>query len=182
MMRKHSNQLFYGAPSGHCIPGFTYAVSITLRIIVVKGMISDGDGMKTSAVLTLSAIILVFIFIIGPAAASKYDSRESAFLLGYKNSSAYSLLEPRLGKPDLAGFTDLSVKSKTDLVKFDLFEKELWQSIPATGPYCTTCGFNNATKAFGSTFTEDYTSPMSGFFFGGGVSGAGAAGGNGCCG
>jgi hypothetical protein len=139
-------------------------------------------NMKTTTALKLLVISLAFIFIIGPTTASRYDSLESAILSGYKSSSGYSLLEPHFEKPDLNVFTDFTVKPKSDLAKFDLFEKDLWQTLPTSGPYCSTCGYNNATKTFGSVFTHDFSSPVSGFFFGGAGGGAGASGGGGCCG
>jgi hypothetical protein len=148
--------------------------------------------MKITTVLKLLAISLVFIFLTGPAAAGvfdqldgliqeKYYSRESTRLSGYMSSTQYSLLEPQFAKPDLDVFADTSVKPRSDLAKIDLIEKDLWQSLPTSGPYCPTCGFNNATKSFGSIFTEEYKSPLSKFYFGGAGAG-GAPGGGGCCG
>jgi hypothetical protein len=152
-------------------------------------MVTD---MKTKMVLTFSAITLFLILITGPTTAGvfdqldgliqeKYHSRESVKLSGYMNSSGYSLLEPQFAKPELNAITDFGTNQKSDLIKIDLVEKDLWKSLPTSGPYCPTCGFKNATKSFGSIFTEDYSAPVSGFFFGGSGGGAGPAGG-GCCG
>lgn len=105
--------------------------------------------MKITTVLKLVAISLVFIFLTGPAAAGvfdqldgliqeKYYSRESTRLSGYMRSAQYSLLEPQFTKPDLDVFTDTSVKPRSDLAKIDLIEKDLWQSLPTSGPNCPT--------------------------------------------
>jgi len=166
--------------------------SIMLSSPYTNGILQHGDTMKTTSVLKLLAVNLVLIFIIGPAAAGvfdqldgligeKYYSRESTKLSGYISSAQYSLLEPQFAKPDLAVFSDTSVKPRSDLAKTNLIEKDLWQSLPTSGPYCPTCGFNNATKSFGTIFMEEYKSPLSGYFFGGSA-GAGAGGGGGCCG
>jgi hypothetical protein len=133
--------------------------------------------MKTTTVLKLLAISLVLIFIIGPTTASKYDSLVSAKLSAYTSSSGYTLLEPQIAKPDLDPIADLSLKPKSNQV----FEKELWQSVPTTGPYCSTCDFNNATRSFVNIFREEYKSTLSKFYFGG-AAGTGGGGGGGCCG
>jgi hypothetical protein len=154
-------------------------------------LLSNGDHMNTTTMLKLFAISLAFIFIIAPVTAGVFGqldglirdksyTRESTKLSGYIGSSQYSLLEPKFSKPDLGGFADLSIKPKSDLAKIGIIEKDLWQSIPTTGPYCPTCGFNNATKSFGSMFSEEYKSPLKGYFFGGSAAGAGASGGCGC--
>jgi hypothetical protein len=138
---------------------------------------SGSDLMKTTTVLKLLAISLILIFSIGPTTASKYDSLVSAKLSAYTSSSRYTLLEPQIAKPDLDLIPDLSLKPKSNRV----FEKDLWQSIPTTGPYSSTCGFNNATRSFVNIIKEEYNSPFSKFYFGGGA-GGGGGGGGGCCG
>ena len=140
----------------------------------------------------LLAVTLVFIFIIGPATAGVFDqlegriqeksySQESMKLLAFKSSDQYSLLEHKFAKPGVNVFADSSLIAKSEIVEFDLFEKNLWEVLPATGPHCSTCGFNNATKSFVSILSEEYKSPMSKFYFGGAGGGGGSAGG-GCCG
>jgi hypothetical protein len=147
--------------------------------------------MKTTFALKLAVISLVLIFMTGPAAAGVFDqlegvvkekfySRESGKLSGFMSSPQYSLLEPRITKPNLTPFSDGA--SKSALIQIDVPVKDLWQEIPTTGPNCPTCGFNNATYKFGAVFEEDYKSILPDGFFFGGVGGAGAPGGGGCCG
>jgi len=147
--------------------------------------------MKPTTLLRLMVICLFSISLIGSAAAGVFDQlegriqdkhfeRESTRLSGFMSSPSYSLLEPHFAKPDLAVFSGGMPKS--DMIQIDIHEKSLWKEIPSTGPYCPTCGFDNATTKFGTMFTEDYRSLLpEGFFFGGG-GGAGAPGGGGCCG
>jgi len=150
--------------------------------------------MKTITAARVLTICLVLIFTIGPAAAGVFDQlinaaaesqsylRESGKFTVYMSSDQYSLLESRFAKPNMSLFSDQI--SKSDVIEVDIPEKDLWKSSPVTGPYCPTCGFKNATKSFGSLFTEDYSAYASGkssFFFGGGAGGA-PAGGGGCCG
>jgi hypothetical protein len=148
-----------------------------------------GVTMKTTSLLRLMIISLFSISLIGSVAAGVFDQlegriqdkhfeRESTRLSGFMSSPQYTLLEPKFAKPDLARFSDGMPKS--DMIKIDLFEKNLWREIPAIGPHCPTCGFDNATTKFGSMFTEDYKTLMPNSFFGGGGGGAGAGGG--CCG
>jgi hypothetical protein len=148
--------------------------------------------MKTTPLLSLMVISLVSISLIGPAAAGVFDqlegvvrekefSRETVRLSGFMSSPSYSLLEPRITKPNLTPYSGGGF-AKTEMIQIDVPEKDLWRQIPTTGPNCPTCGFKNATYTFGAVFGEDYRSLLpEGFFFGGG-GGAGAPGGGGCCG
>lgn len=153
---------------------------------------SEGDRMKTISLQKLLAFSLVFIFIIGPATAGVFDqlegriqektySRESVKLSSFKSSSHYSLLEPKFTKYGLDELAEYIITPKSDIVTVNLFEKDLWQVLPATGPHCSSCGFNNATRSFGSIFMEEYEMPSAKFYFGG-SGGGGAPGGGGCCG
>lgn len=155
--------------------------------------------MKTVPVPKLLAISLAFIFVIGPAAAGVFDqlegvvqnktyTRESAKLSGYTSSALYSPLEPHHAKIDLDRFVDNSIQPKAELATFNLFDKNLWQSIPASGPYCSTCASNNATKTWKSVMLDNYDTAFikkykttTSMFAGGGGAG-GAPGGGGCCG
>ncbi len=148
--------------------------------------------MKSTSVRMVLAISLVFIFIIGPATAGVFDQlegsiqeksylRESAKVLAFKSSDQYSLLEYKFAK-HVDGFADSSLIAKSDIVEFDLFEKNLWTVLPAAGPHCSSCGFNNATRSFGSVFTEEYKTSLSKFYFGAAGGGGAPGGGGGCCG
>jgi len=70
-----------------------------------------------------------------------------------------------------------TLKPEGDVV----YDKALWQTLPATGPYCSTCAIKNATRAYNSVIKENYyaNSPTSGFFFGG--MGFDGGGGGACC-
>ncbi|MDD1707122.1 MAG: hypothetical protein LUO81_02890 [Methanoregulaceae archaeon] len=127
--------------------------------------------MKTTTALKLLAITLILIFIVGPTTASAATGK-AAILEGYKSSSSIS--SSNNIKPDWAKL-DLPVAT------FETYEKDLWQSLPATGPYCSSCAIKNATRAYNSLMKEDYFaySPLSGFFFGGG--GFDGGGGGACC-
>jgi hypothetical protein len=144
-----------------------------------------------TTILRLMVISLFFISLTGSAAAGVFDqlepyikensySRESTKLSGFMNSPYYSLVEPRIAKPDLTLFSGGTTKS--EMIQIDMPEKDLWREIPATGPYCPSCGFKNATYTFGAVFGEDYRSLLPDGFFFGGSGGAGAPGGGGCCG
>jgi hypothetical protein len=147
--------------------------------------------MKATTLLSIIVLSLFSISLVGTAAAGVFDQlegriqdkhfeRESTRLSGFMSSPSYSLLEPRITKPNLTPFS--GGITKTEMIQIDTPEKDLWRQIPATGPYCPTCGFKNATYTFGAVFGEDYRSLLpEGFFFGGG-GGAGAPGGGGCCG
>ena len=78
--------------------------------------------MKTITTFKLLAIILVFIFIIGPATASKgFDAGKSAILSEYISSSGYSkFISSDYGsivKPDFSVISNPSMKPNLNLFK-----------------------------------------------------------------
>ena len=127
--------------------------------------------MKTTTALKLLAITLILIFIVGPTTALAATGK-AAILEGYKSSSSISSsnnIKPDWAKLDLPTAT------------FDVYKKDLWQSLPATGPFCSTCATKNATRAYNTIMSGNLfkNSPLSGFFFGGG--GFDGGGGGACC-
>lgn len=136
--------------------------------------------MKTTTILKVFAICLVFVFTMGPPAAAAGVSGKAAIISGYQGSSGYSQIVPSafagMVKPDLDRYIDTRAEPspKTD-----------WTA----GEVCNTCAVRNASKTwqsvmmgdFRSVMKEKYGKDLSGYYFGGGA-GGGGAGGGGCCG
>ena len=142
------------------------------------------DNMKATTVFKLLALTLVFVFIIGPTAATTIESQKSALISGYKmGPSTYA----NSINPDLNVFGNISVIKPNPVS--DPYQTNLWQALPksTTGlpgsdTFCSPCALKNATKTFNSVLTDNYKNYKYSSFYFGASAGAGAGSGGGCCG